>query len=305
VAADSPVDEHDVGGAAGAASPWRVAAASVVGTGHVAHGQPCQDAHAYRAMADGVLLVAVADGAGSAARAEDGARVAVASALEALAAVVEAAGGSAADNTGGVDWSDRMTAVFQAVRAALEELANVEWEPLRAFACTLTCALATHRRLVVGQVGDGVAVGRGSDGSLFAASQPQKGEYANEARFVTMADALDHVETRVFDGPLDAVAITTDGLLRLALVLPTHEPHAPFSPLLDFVGQTAEVEQANARLAAFLASERICARTDDDKTLVIAVHAPVDAIAAGDPAAGGGSSAHEAADELAGGSVAP
>ena len=51
---------------------WQVLGASVPGAGHVRGGQDCQDAHRWRALPGGVLVVAVADGAGSAPRSELG-----------------------------------------------------------------------------------------------------------------------------------------------------------------------------------------------------------------------------------------
>ena len=56
---------------------WRVVGVSVVGTSHLDRAVPCQDAHRYQVLSGGELLVAVADGAGSAARAEAGASRAV------------------------------------------------------------------------------------------------------------------------------------------------------------------------------------------------------------------------------------
>jgi len=52
---------------------WRVLGASVRGVRHLRDGTPCQDAHAWRALPDGRVALAVADGAGSAAHAEAGA----------------------------------------------------------------------------------------------------------------------------------------------------------------------------------------------------------------------------------------
>ncbi|MBV8393402.1 MAG: protein phosphatase 2C domain-containing protein, partial [Alphaproteobacteria bacterium] len=58
-------------------SPWRVAMASSIGQSHVAAAQPCQDAHFHLEAGDAdgrpVMVVAAADGAGSAALAELGA----------------------------------------------------------------------------------------------------------------------------------------------------------------------------------------------------------------------------------------
>lgn len=282
----------------GPGAAWRVIAASVVGSGHVRAGVPCQDAHAYRILPDGTLVIAVADGAGSAARAAEGAAAAVRHAVAAMAEALGApavtriaarvggpapgddswspAGGGGGDGGAGGDgdqpYRSAVGVGFRAARAALEDLAITAWEPLRAYACTLTCAVVGSGRLAVGQIGDGVAIARRVDGDLFAASRPQKGEYANEAHFLTRPDALEIVAYAVAPGPVDAVGLTTDGLLRLALRWPELAPHAPFwAPLLAFAARVNDAAGASDQLAAFLGSPRVAARTDDDKTLVLAV----------------------------------
>lgn len=256
------------------APAWRVAAASVAGTAHLARGLPCQDAHALRQLPAGGLALVVADGAGSAPESETGAALAVAAAAEALQ-LGFGSGLAAAGPDPLAEAGARMRAVFEAARAAIEERANEAWEPLSRFACTLTCAVAGDSGLVVGQVGDGIAVARRPDGTLLAASLPAKGEYANETAFITQAGALDQLELRLLAGPFDALALSTDGLLRLALRLPDHSPHPPFfEPLFRLVAAEAATERASAALATLLASERIGARTDDDKTLVVAVRRP-------------------------------
>ncbi len=124
----------------------------------------------------------------------------------------------------------------------------------------------------MGQIGDGVVVARGEEGTLFLAATPQRGEYANEVALLTMPDALERLAISVFPDGVRAFAATTDGLLRLALRLPAHAPHAPFfAPLFAFAAETTDTQAAAAELAAFLASERVTRRTDDDTTLVIAV----------------------------------
>ncbi|MFN2251134.1 MAG: protein phosphatase 2C domain-containing protein, partial [Anaerolineae bacterium] len=71
--------------------PWRVVAASVTGTSHAARGVDCQDAHAYVVRPDGTLILAVADGAGSADQSADGARIAVERVIEVIDARLDAA----------------------------------------------------------------------------------------------------------------------------------------------------------------------------------------------------------------------
>ncbi|MGB3559461.1 MAG: protein phosphatase 2C domain-containing protein, partial [Geitlerinemataceae cyanobacterium] len=63
---------------------WRVVAASVCGTSHQKRSQPCQDAHCWQITPEGVLVAAVADGAGSAAFGEVGAQKAVRTAVDRL-----------------------------------------------------------------------------------------------------------------------------------------------------------------------------------------------------------------------------
>ena len=246
---------------------WRVVGASVQGTSHLEKAVPCQDAHLYRILPGGELLIAVADGAGSAERAEAGAQTAVAQAIAALESAL--ASPPPQDEAG---WQQIMAEAFRATREALAQLAEAENTPLRAYATTLTCALVADDWLVVGQIGDGAAVVEDAADELSLAVRPQRGEYANEAYFLTMPEALDYLAVCAAARPVRGLAVTTDGLLRLALKLPGYEPHAPFfRPLLTFVAETAAAGQAAEQLAAFLASPRVCARADDDKTLVLAV----------------------------------
>src|SRR5262245_54307224 len=64
---------------------WRLASASETGAGHLRTSTPCQDAHAFQLVGREWLALALADGAGSAARSEVGSRVAVEAALRILA----------------------------------------------------------------------------------------------------------------------------------------------------------------------------------------------------------------------------
>jgi len=166
-----------------------------------------------------------------------------------------------------------MAAAAGAARTALEALAVAEGDPLRSFATTLSCAVVAEGWLAVAHNGDGAVVVVDRDGPRTAA-RPARGEYANEVAFLTADDGLDHVAYPVEAGGVEAVALLTDGLLRLALQLPAGTTHEPFfAPLLAFAGEAPDPEVAAAELAAFLASDRVVARTDDDTTLVLAVRA--------------------------------
>ena len=253
---------------------WRLIGASVTGTSHTKSGLPCQDAHAYAELAGCAVLV-VADGAGSAERSAEGAQCASQAALASLSSVL--AGGWPATPE---PWRDLFAAAYAAAKAGLEQLASASGVPSRSFATTLLCAVLSDRGLAVAQLGDGVAAAFAANsntatgGDWFLAAQPQRGEYANETYFLSQADALQHMEIAVYTEPVRALALMTDGLLRLVLNS-QRQPHEPFfRPLLTFGVEVADAAQANGQLASFLASERVCARTDDDKTVVLALRLP-------------------------------
>lgn len=247
---------------------WRAYGASVRGSGHARTGLPCQDAHAWCPLSGG-LACAVADGLGSAARADAGAQVAVVAALDALVAGLPWDG--AACDPGACEATIR--AAFAAAREALVAAAGDD--PLRDLATTLLLAAATDGWTAVGQIGDGAVVGLWPDGRLETLSQPQRGEYANETTPLTADDALERLRVAVWPDPVQALALFSDGLQALALDLATGEPFAPFfAPFLAALADPFDPEATAERLAAFLDAPRVCARTDDDKTLLMAGTAP-------------------------------
>lgn len=250
---------------------WRIIGASVTGTSHDKTGQPCQDAHAFRSLAGGVAVLVAADGAGSADHSAQGAAQAVETAADALAEAMQWLTWPATD----AEWQNLFEAVYQRARAAVVYMAEAQGLPPRSFACTLLCAVASDRGLAVAQVGDGLAVATLDGGEWYLAATPQRGEYANETFFLTQADRLPNVDVRVSSEPVLAVAVMTDGLLRLVLDLTRNQPHQPFfQPLLAFAAQVSDASEGATQLTAFLGSERVCARTDDDKTLVLAARPP-------------------------------
>ena len=249
---------------------WQVIAAAVQGLSHLKQGLPCQDALEYRCLPGGILLVVLADGAGSALHAELGAQAAVQASIDWLLTSLESN-----QPIECCEWEELIWRTFQIARIALEQLAEEHDEPLRSFATTLTCLVATPERLAVGQLGDGAVVAAGEDGGLKTVTTLQRGEYANETNFLTQDQALDLVAIQVFDEQVQTLAVMSDGLTRLALKRPDNQPHPPFfKPLFAFVESSAssnDPAQANNALVEFLTSPRVCERTDDDKALVLAL----------------------------------
>ncbi len=251
-------------------SKWHVVGASVAGTSHQKNDIPCQDAHGHRVLLNGAVVIAVADGAGTASRSDEGAQRAVKQALDSL----ERDLAYSVPRTE-FEWQRLMKAAFRQAREDIDRHAKWENASLREFAATLTCAVASNEGLAVGQVGDCLAIAReGPDDPLFVATKLQRGEYANETFFLTLKNALDELQVHVYP-PVQTLVLMSDGVVRLAVNAVDNEPHLPFfQPLLKFVAEMEQEKKAQEQLAAFLASERVSARTDDDKTLVLAVSVP-------------------------------
>lgn len=260
ISMDNDFNEHQN------SSSWHVIGAAVRGVSHEKNDLPCQDAQGYRLLPGGILLAALADGAGSASQSDQGASLAVDRLLEFLEASL-----SMELPIGAEGWRSLIEEAFGHSRQELLSLAEADGLPGREFATTLTGVIAVDGCLVVGQLGDGAAVAGNLEG-LFSASTVQRGEYANETFFLTQDDALDHLDVQVIERPVRLLALFSDGLMRLALRLPGYEPHLPFfRPLFEFAAAADDGEQAAGSLAEFLASDRVNARTDDDKSLVLAV----------------------------------
>src|SRR5438128_789530 len=77
-------------------STWRCVNKSVVGTSHVDDGKPCQDSSISEIVGN-VLIVAVADGAGSAIHSEIGAEIATNTAVEIIRANINELGMNSLD----------------------------------------------------------------------------------------------------------------------------------------------------------------------------------------------------------------
>lgn len=250
---------------------WKAIGASVRGTSHLKTSLPCQDACAYRVLDSGVFIAAVSDGAGSAGRADLGAQQAVNQALWALS---DDLGKSVPASDSG--WEALLARVFTHARSLVLALPELDGGEARDYACTLTFAAVNEGWLAVGQLGDGLAVALDLEGGLHMVAEPQRGEYADATYFLTQPDAPDMFAGRVYRvsqdiAPVQALALMTDGLTHLAIDRRSRSPHEPFfQPLLRVPAEMRDPEEALESLYAFLDSDRINQRTDDDKTLVLA-----------------------------------
>lgn len=245
-------------------APVKTIALSVAGSRHRRSGEPCQDASGWQG-GDGWLLAAVADGAGSAQASEVGARIAVDRTLETLQHLYKRR--SPQDLA---DWPPLLRVALRSARWAVDRAARDRGCPLRELACTLIVAVALPTGVVIAQIGDGAVVVADRTGELKTLTQPEQGEFANETRFLVEPGAARSPQIVLWPGDWSSLALFSDGLQRLALQDPDRSPFAPFfQPLFQFLGASEDLGATGDRLRAFLESDRIADRTDDDVTLIL------------------------------------
>lgn len=242
---------------------WTVTAAKQVGTSHLRHGEGCADAFAV-AGGDGFLVMAVADGAGSARFGADGAAHAAPRSVDLAVSALRAAQAG----------EDLLRAAFQGTLDSLVTM--IRERPPADFHTTLLLAVLTEDVLAVGNIGDGWAVVR-EDGKLLSVAAPERNEYVNETFFLTSRGALDEAVYDVVPAShLDAVALLTDGAAWFSIDLENRTPSAAlFDKLFAFASDASRpAAERDEELARFLASEMVVRKTDDDKTMILAVRTP-------------------------------
>lgn len=248
---------------------WRIANAAEVGTSHVTTGRPCEDSCWAQvdttAAGMPVLSIFVADGAGSAARGGEGADLAVQEAASFIVDKLKLFEFGLSD--------DLAVSCVIAIREKLYSVAAAEGLTARDYACTFLGVISSEQATLVLQVGDGgIVLDMGA--GLEVPIVPMVGEYANMTHFITDEDAVNVLETKTLSGPAIRVAVFSDGLQRLALNMATNTPHEPFfAKFFSVLGNLPvdKEDEMNAALVRFLSSAAVNERTDDDKTLALAV----------------------------------
>lgn len=250
---------------------WHLAWASVRGTAHEQDGSDCQDscnAGVFRnSSGEWVLAAIAADGAGSAKAGGNAAEAVCTYGLHLVETFVQNDALTSEHLT-----EQRMFEWARDMRQHLLTLAEHAGQTPRDWACTLLAAVCTRSVAAYLQVGDGAIVARcgGADAVVY---WPSSGEYANETFFLTDEDGLQRLQVSVTETVPSALALLTDGLQRLALNYSARTAHSAFfSPLFGELQCAASIDpgEFEGRLQRLLASPQVNARTDDDKTLVLA-----------------------------------
>jgi len=249
---------------------WKWAAAKATGTSHIRAGKGCDDSGACLIVncADAeTLIIAVSDGAGSAAHSAIGSRLATMRFVRCASKFLRS-GGNVASLTQqtALDWLDD---IRDRISGAAERLGS---NP-RDFAATLVACLVTSSHTVFIHIGDGAAVYRLANTSDWQiGSWPSHGEYASTTYFIT-----DDPEPRVVishvEGIVEEVSVFTDGLERLVLEFSNQTAFSPFFNKVFSALNGSRLRRdrrVSNQLRVLLESPSVCEKTDDDKTLFLA-----------------------------------
>jgi len=257
---------------------WRIAKASLIGTGHHKTGMPCQDSHYVMQFRD-TLILAVSDGLGSAKLSHEGSRIACASAVDAYANAVEVylneatlAPHNERSSHAPFGYESALQSAFFAARNALERESQRTQFPLREYGCTLLVAVIEPTSWHSMHIGDGTIVGLFATSPAKTLSIPENGEYINSTTPITSDDYQVHMRYAEGIEPLDGVALLSDGVTPMCINYKSGAAYDGFfRPLQNWLADAPQLAGIDESLKQFLDTPKMRQKSDDDMTLVIAL----------------------------------
>lgn len=251
---------------------WRWAGALSRGTAHISKGTPRDDSGSVAEYRDGEsswFTIVVCDGAGSRPQSRFGSRLASLT-FQRIVRRYRKSGGRLEDLT-----EEACYHWIEEINDAIDKLAGVSSSSRDDFATTLTAAIVSETGATFIQIGDCACVVQlaGSE-KWIVPIWPMKGEYANQTYFLTR-EPEPRLKFAYQPGAIARVVAFTDGLENLVLNSTLREPHYPFFdaivlPLLG-TGPMGRDRALSVQLLEYLDGPDICRKSDDDKTLVVAI----------------------------------
>lgn len=263
------VDRESTTPSSVALSDWQLCGVSVTGLAHLRTGLPCQDAVTWCNKVRPIL--ALSDGAGSAAISERGAAELVRGMKRFLMSMEDAIAGwldHASEKTSEQSelWSRRLLAHAQGL---LTDLAHMERRSVRDVRATLLLAVLGTTHIFWWQVGDGAIVSRSADGlQALGSTSKAKGEFANQTCFVDNA-SLDDLQFGLLPtADILGLALMSDGGAER---LVAHDGSRVASRLGSWLDDVAQRSLSPDRLAlAFHEPAMWEYTTLDDRSIVLA-----------------------------------
>jgi serine/threonine protein phosphatase PrpC len=265
---------------------WHLVPATTVGPNHVRSGLPSQDAMKQVKIGPDAFMLAVADGAGSRARAEQGSAIAVDVAADAAQELFGRGLPSSVEQWRVaaqrysqlcLEWFDaRVNGLVGAVTRQ-HGSAGREERGAADFATTLLAVVAAPPWFLCFSVGDGFVVfDRYPGGAHLVVPPPMDRGDAGQAVFLTSANRTDGLRAEVIVDPLACgLALCTDGLIEGMLDYERgHGDDLIAIAPQSFVGYFRFFADPGADVNALtrqLASREFAGTSGDDKTIILAV----------------------------------
>ena len=242
-------------------------AKSIVGESHKRGGLPLQDYSLYREDGDARILI-VADGAGSAARAEEGSQLLTETLAQDL---IESNGRAAFTNK--ERFRNSVLASIYGLRARIIERKH----PLEDYHSTLTLALVYTDRTYWAHIGDGLITfflqSRASpELCATVVSRPENGESSNETFFFTDQNLERHLRTGDVPQAILGCLLVSDGMEDF-IFNPKEGVKERFCiPLIEELLSKKNDTQRDELISSVLTDKRTNAFTNDDKSLAIYIN---------------------------------
>ncbi len=253
---------------------WKHLCLSITGKSHSDRNEPGQDycrTGALRFADRDFFIGLAADGAGSTTNGGVGAEIACETLYHVILSMIRRG-----EHMSSVT-DDDVRAWISASREAIAARAEGDGQWIKDYACTLIGVVAANNHTLYFQIGDGCIV-TGDGTGYHTIFWPEQGEYANTTYFVSDDRFLEHIKIERQVSVPDEIALFTDGLQNLVLSFSTRTVHDGFfRPLFTALRKNPDNGFANlaTNLTALLSRDDVNTRSDDDKTLILAVNVPL------------------------------
>lgn len=239
---------------------WLMNGTAIQGRGHRSEGTPCQDKIASRCN-DTTYVIALADGAGSAALSHLGAEKCVDTITQYF---LEHFDECYFDDEDSVKQS-----IYEVLIENLKQLAIDNNCDIKDLASTLLCVAVSDDRFITFHLGDGIIAY--CDGqSVKVYSAPDNGEFANVTHFVTSSNALSKIRIRKEElSDVAAFYLMSDGA-GTSLYSPQQNAASNALKMMSDLSLLYSKEDVNSEITSFF-EQSICAKTLDDCSVVFMV----------------------------------
>lgn len=243
---------------------WKIAGASIIGSSHIKNGTPCQDC-IHSLTRNGVVCIALADGAGSYKYSDTGAEIACTAVTEYLT--------SEFDRFFSLPSLETKRFIIHGIRTRLGHKASVLDTSKTELSSTLLFVAIKNDNFLIGHLGDGIICGEIND-DLVLLSAPENGEFANTTYFVTSRNYEEHF--RVYRGNVskfNSFYLMSDGAAEALF----HKKEHSFSSALRIFASWLDEHTSNEVDAAIKSNMETLfpKHTTDDCSIIIA-HKTID-----------------------------